>query len=57
MLQAQQQLFGAQDQLVQTELAKRQAAVHLYEALGGGWVEQAEDRTQIAEVEIGTREK
>jgi NodT family efflux transporter outer membrane factor (OMF) lipoprotein len=48
VLQAQQQLFGAQDQLVQIELANRQAAVHLYEALGGGWVEQPEDRTQIA---------
>ena len=46
VLQAQQQLFGAQDQLVQIQLANRQAGVHLYEALGGGWVEQAEDRTQ-----------
>jgi len=57
VLQAQQQLFSAQDQLVQIELANRQAGVHLYEALGGGWVEQPEDRTQVAEVEAGTREK
>ena len=49
VLQAQQQLFGAQDQLVQIQLANRQAGVHLYEALGGGWVEQAEDRTQVAQ--------
>jgi len=52
VLQAQQTLFSAQDQLVQVTLANRQAAVHLYEALGGGWIEQPEDRTQIAESEI-----
>ena len=50
VLQAQQQLFGAQDQLVQIELANRQAGIHLYEALGGGWVEQPEDRTQSAKL-------
>jgi len=49
VLQAQQQLFTAQDQLVQLTLANRQAAVHLYEALGGGWQEPAEDRTQVAQ--------
>ncbi|HKU63741.1 MAG TPA: efflux transporter outer membrane subunit [Rhizomicrobium sp.] len=49
VLQAQLTLFSAQDQLVQTTLANRQAAIHLYEALGGGWVERAEDRTQIVE--------
>ena len=47
VLQAQQTLFSAQDQLVQTVLANRLAAVHLYEALGGGWVEAPEDRTQL----------
>ena len=52
VLQAQQTLFSAQDQLIQVTLANRQAAVHLYEALGGGWLEQPEDRTQIAESEI-----
>ncbi len=46
VLQSQQTLFSAQDQLVQTELANRQAAVHLYEALGGGWTEDPQDRTQ-----------
>jgi multidrug efflux system outer membrane protein len=51
VLQAQQTLFSAQDQLVQTVLANRQAAIHLYEALGGGWVEGAEDRTQVVENE------
>jgi multidrug efflux system outer membrane protein len=49
VLQAQQTLFTAEDQLVQTMLANRQAAIHLYEALGGGWVEQPEDRTQLAQ--------
>lgn len=48
VLQAQQTLFQAQDQLVQTVLANRLASIHLYEALGGGWVETAEDRTQVA---------
>lgn len=51
VLQAQLTLFSAQDQLVQTTLANRQAAIHLYEALGGGWMERAEDRTQIVENE------
>ena len=49
VLQAQQQLFSAEDQLVQVEQANRQAAVHLYEALGGGWVENPDDRTQLAQ--------
>lgn len=51
VLQAQQTLFSAQDQLVQTVLANRLAAVHLYEALGGGWVEKAEERTQVVETD------
>jgi outer membrane protein, multidrug efflux system len=38
VLQSQQTLFSAGDQLVQTTLARMQAMVHLYEALGGtGW--------------------
>jgi len=49
VLQAQAQLFGAQDQLAQTIQASRQASVHLYEALGGGWVESPDDRTQMLE--------
>jgi len=49
VLQAQQQLFTAQDQLVLITLANRQASIHLYEALGGGWQEPAEDRTQVAQ--------
>ncbi|HTC84031.1 MAG TPA: TolC family protein [Rhizomicrobium sp.] len=49
VLQAQLTLFSAQDQLVQVTLANRLATIHLYEALGGGWQEQAEDRTQVAQ--------
>jgi len=49
VLQAQQTLFSAQDQLVQITLANRQASIHLYEALGGGWQEPAQDRTQVAQ--------
>jgi NodT family efflux transporter outer membrane factor (OMF) lipoprotein len=45
-LQAQQTLFSAEDQLAQTTLTRLQAVVHLYEALGGGWVEAPADRTQ-----------
>jgi multidrug efflux system outer membrane protein len=41
VLQAQQTLFSARDQLAQIMLARMQAVVHLYEALGGGWARTA----------------
>ncbi len=47
VLQAQQTLFGARDALAQARLARREALVHLYEALGGGWQEPQRDRTQF----------
>ena len=47
MLQSQQTLFSAEDQLAQATLARMQAVVHLYEALGGGWLEQPGERTQF----------
>jgi len=47
VLQSQQTLFSGEDQLVQVTLARLQAMVHLYEALGGGWVEQPDERTQF----------
>lgn len=37
VLDAQRSLYQAQDQLVQTRLARLQAAVSLFRALGGGW--------------------
>lgn len=37
VLQTQQTLFTAQDALVQARLARMQAIVSLYQALGGGW--------------------
>lgn len=37
VLQAQQTLFTSQDTLVQIKLARLQAGVSLYRALGGGW--------------------
>jgi NodT family efflux transporter outer membrane factor (OMF) lipoprotein len=37
LLQTQSTLFQAQDQLVQVRLERFQAAVSLYQALGGGW--------------------
>ena len=51
VLQAQQTLFSAQDQLAPTVLANRQSIVRLYVALGGGWSQKPEDRTQFAETE------
>jgi outer membrane protein TolC len=48
VLQAQQTLFGARDALAQARLARLQATVHLYAALGGGWQEPASERTQFA---------
>jgi NodT family efflux transporter outer membrane factor (OMF) lipoprotein len=48
VLQAQQTLFSAEDQLVQVMQANRTAAVRLFVALGGGWQEAPEDRTQLA---------
>jgi multidrug efflux system outer membrane protein len=35
-------LFAAQDALVQVKLARLQALVDLYQALGGGWHEPEE---------------
>lgn len=37
ILEAQQQLFPAENSLIQTELNERLAIVQLYRALGGGW--------------------
>jgi len=55
VLQSQQTLFSAEDQLAQLTLARMQAVVHLYEALGGGWTEQPGERTQFtAAVGVGT---
>jgi outer membrane protein, multidrug efflux system len=48
VLQSQQTLFSAEDQLAQITLARVQGVVHVYEALGGGWVEPKDERTQLA---------
>ena len=37
VLDAQRTLFAAEDQLAQLRLARLQAAVALFKALGGGW--------------------
>jgi outer membrane protein TolC len=44
LLQAQQQLFSAEITLVQTKLARLDADVSLYIALGGGWTQQDSDK-------------
>jgi multidrug efflux system outer membrane protein len=38
LLQTQQTLFHAQDEALQVDIARLQAAVSLYKALGGGWI-------------------
>ncbi|HEY2068806.1 MAG TPA: efflux transporter outer membrane subunit [Rhizomicrobium sp.] len=47
VLQSQQTLFTAQDTLIQIKLARIQADVGLYKALGGGWSEAEVQQTQI----------
>jgi len=41
VLTAQQTLFQAQDTLAQVRLARLQALISLFQALGGGWVADA----------------
>ena len=43
LLQNQQSLFSAQDSLVQTKLARLEASLSLYTALGGGWEQKSDD--------------
>jgi NodT family efflux transporter outer membrane factor (OMF) lipoprotein len=43
LLQNQQNLFNAQQSLVQTKLARLEANLALYNALGGGWEQKADD--------------
>jgi multidrug efflux system outer membrane protein len=38
LTQTQQTLFGAEDGLIQAQLAHLLAVVSLYQALGGGWL-------------------
>lgn len=49
VLDAEQQLFPAQDQLAQTQQAQLQAVVNLYKALGGGWELTPEQWTRQAQ--------
>jgi NodT family efflux transporter outer membrane factor (OMF) lipoprotein len=57
VLQAQQTLFSAQDQLVQIKLARIQADIGLYKALGGSWVENPDDATQpIPVADVATKD-
>jgi outer membrane protein TolC len=51
VLTAQQALFSAQDILVQIKLARIQADVGLYKALGGAWSEAADAATQTIPAE------
>jgi NodT family efflux transporter outer membrane factor (OMF) lipoprotein len=47
LLQAQQTLFTAENLLIQVKLSRLQADVNLYMALGGGWSETPDDKTQV----------
>jgi NodT family efflux transporter outer membrane factor (OMF) lipoprotein len=44
VLNTQQTLFQAQDTLTQVRLARLQATVGLFQALGGGWIAESKDR-------------
>jgi NodT family efflux transporter outer membrane factor (OMF) lipoprotein len=46
VLQAQQTLFAAENQLILVKLSRLQADVGLYQALGGGWTENPDEATQ-----------
>jgi len=46
LLQTQQTLFTAENQLIQVKASQLEADVNLYIALGGGWSEKPEDKTQ-----------
>ncbi len=48
VLQAQQTLFAAENQLIVVKLSRAQADASLYEALGGGWTENPDEATQKA---------
>jgi NodT family efflux transporter outer membrane factor (OMF) lipoprotein len=48
VLQSQQTLFTSEDSLVQVKLARLQASVSLYQALGGGWSMAATPRVPNA---------
>lgn len=48
VLQAQQTLFVAENQLIVVKLSRAQADVALYQALGGGWTENPDEATQKA---------
>ena len=43
LLDNQQSLFNAQQSLVQEKLAKLEAGIALYNALGGGWEQKTDD--------------
>ena len=45
VLNTQLTLFQAEDSLTQAELARLQAIVSLYQALGGGWMPKVEARS------------
>jgi multidrug efflux system outer membrane protein len=46
VLQAQQTLFTAENLLIQVKLSRLQSVVGLYLALGGGWTENPDEKTQ-----------
>ncbi len=45
LLNNQQQLFSAQNAFVQTKLARLEANLSLYQSLGGGWTQKADDES------------
>jgi hypothetical protein len=44
-------------ELAQTTLARMQAVVHLFEALGGGWMEHPDERTQFTSGQVKSQDE
>ena len=51
LISAEQSMFNAQNSLVQTRLAKLQASVQLYIAMGGGWNQKQSDGEYVKQLD------
>jgi outer membrane protein TolC len=51
LLNAQQSQFSAQDSLVQTKLARLNASIALFIAMGGGWNQKQSDDTYVKQLD------
>jgi multidrug efflux system outer membrane protein len=56
VLQAQTDLFSAQQTLVSTRLARASSLVTLYKALGGGWIEHSGDAPRPPDADMAMQD-